>query len=134
MTIRRITPAEAKTLVDGEGYVYLDVRSVPEFDGGHPEGAYNVPFANATPSGMQPNARFVEVVAKHFAKDAKLVVGCQAGGRSAKAAALLEQAGFTAIADQLAGFGGGGGSPGWKAAGLPVATKAIAGRSYVELE
>ena len=36
--IKRVSPAEAKTLMD-EGYVYLDVRSEPEFAAGHPAGA-----------------------------------------------------------------------------------------------
>ena len=36
MEIKRITPEEAKQLLDSNtGYVYLDVRTVPEFDAGH---------------------------------------------------------------------------------------------------
>ena len=27
-----------------EGYTYVDVRSIPEFEQGHPEGAVNVPL------------------------------------------------------------------------------------------
>ena len=27
-----------------EGYIYVDVRSIPEFEQGHPEGAVNVPL------------------------------------------------------------------------------------------
>jgi rhodanese-related sulfurtransferase len=35
MEIKRITPEEAKELLDSNsGYVYLDVRTVPEFDAG----------------------------------------------------------------------------------------------------
>ena len=43
-----------------------------------------------------------------------------AGGRSFKAATALEQAGYTQIADQRAGFGGNQNEPGWASAGLPV--------------
>jgi rhodanese-related sulfurtransferase len=111
-----------------QGYVYVDVRSTPEFEQGHPAGAVLVPIAEASPVGMQPNPQFVEQVASQFAKDAKIIVGCQAGGRSARAAAMLEQNGFTNIVDQRAGFGGARGptgavvEPGWKDAGLPVET------------
>ena len=41
--VKRVTPPEASTLL-GEGWVYLDVRSIPEFDDGHPPGAANVPL------------------------------------------------------------------------------------------
>ena len=36
--ITSVTPREAKRLVDEEGYTYVDVRSVPEFEQGHPAG------------------------------------------------------------------------------------------------
>ncbi len=39
MEIKRITPEEAKELLDSKkGYLYLDVRSVQEFDTGHVPG------------------------------------------------------------------------------------------------
>ena len=44
MAVKRISPEEARDLMDKEGYVYLDVRSVPEFAAGHPTGAYNIPL------------------------------------------------------------------------------------------
>ena len=60
METKRISPAEAKALLD-EGYVYVDVRSIPEFDAGHPRGAYNVPLNHQGPNGMQPNPDFLAV-------------------------------------------------------------------------
>ena len=33
--------------------------------------------------GMAPNPRFVEIVEQHFKKDARLILGCAAGMRSA---------------------------------------------------
>ena len=95
MPVKRISPEEAKALVDGEGYAYLDVRSIPEFEAGHPRGAFNVPLNHMGPAGMSPNPEFLSVVEKSFAKDAKLVVGCKGGGRSLRAAELMQAAGYT---------------------------------------
>ncbi len=42
MEIKRITPEQTKELLDSNtGYIYLDVRTVPEFDAGHVPGAKN---------------------------------------------------------------------------------------------
>jgi rhodanese-related sulfurtransferase len=139
MTIRRISPVEAKALLDAQGYVYLDVRSVPEFDAGHPAGAYNIPLAHAGPGGMQPNPDFLAVVQASFPKDAKIVLGCKSGGRSLRAAELLQAAGYTHVVDQRAGWSGAPDAfgrvsePGWHAAGLPAATTAAPGRDYASL-
>ena len=139
MAVKRVSPEEARDLMDKEGYSYLDVRSVPEFAAGHPTGAYNVPLLDMGPMGMTPNADFMAVVEKAFPRDAKLVVGCKAGGRSAKAAAMLEQAGFTNVVDQKNGFDGapqptGGVDPGWRPRGLPTSTAAESGRAYDALK
>jgi rhodanese-related sulfurtransferase len=136
MPIKRISPAEARDLIDTQGYVYVDVRSVPEFAAGHPQGAYNVPLMNMGPGGMAPNPDFISVMAT-FPKDARLIVGCKAGGRSARAAAMLESAGYTNVIDQRAGFEGAPdpatgriGEPGWRPAGLPVTASAMPDRTY----
>ena len=76
------------------------------------------------PGGMAPNPDFLAVVEKSFPRDTRLVVGCKAGGRSAKAAAALEQAGFTNVVDQTNGYEGtplptGGVEPGLAAQGPP---------------
>ena len=139
MAVKRIGPEEARDLMDKGGYVYVDVRSVPEFAAGHPTGAYNVPLLNTGPGGMVDNPDFLSVVEKNFGKDAKLVVGCKAGGRSARAAAMLERAGYTNLADQKNGFEGtplptGGVEPGWRPKGLPTSTAAAAGRDYDALK
>jgi len=57
MNVKRVSPEEALSLVEKEGYAYVDVRSVPEFESGHPEGAYNVPLAHLGPQGMKPQPR-----------------------------------------------------------------------------
>ena len=139
MTVLRITPEEALVLLEDEGFVYVDVRSVPEFEAGHPEGAYNVPWQHRGPTGLVANPDFLAVMTARFAKDDKLIVGCQAGGRSRAAADALIAAGFTDVRDQLAGWGGARDAfgkaiePGWMACGLPMGLVAEPGRSYEEL-
>jgi rhodanese-related sulfurtransferase len=139
MTVKRVSPQEADALVKEGGHAYLDVRSIPEFDAGHPAGAYNIPLLHATPSGMRPNPDFLSVVAAAFAKDAKLVLGCRTGARSLRAAQGLLDAGFKTVVDQRAGFHGARDpfgqvqEAGWQGAGLDVATDAEPGRAYEAL-
>lgn len=117
-----------------EGYVYLDVRSVPEFEGGHPKGAYNIPLMHAGGSGMSPNVSFMEEVVKAFPKDAKIVVGCKSGGRSVGAVGIMEMAGYKDLLEQRAGFDGNGREPGWREANLPHSTTPEPGRAYADLK
>jgi rhodanese-related sulfurtransferase len=139
MSVKRVSPQDAKELVDNDGYVYVDVRSIPEFDAGHPVGAYNIPLLHMAPGGMKPNSDFLAVVEANFAKDTKLVLGCKAGGRSLRAAQGLLQEGYTQIVDQRAGFEGARDAfgqlqePGWRPAGLDVAAQSEPGRNYEEL-
>lgn len=138
-SLTRVSPDDAKKLIDDEGYLYLDVRSEPEYAAGHPAGAHNVPVMHAGPAGMQPNPDFLEVVQAVYPKDKKLVVGCKAGQRSQRAAEMLIAAGYTNIIDQRAGFEGPRNSfgavtePGWVAVGLPIET-VTPGGSYAELK
>src|SRR5262245_43281979 len=141
MSVRRVSPEEAKALMDTEGYVYVDVRSQPEFQAGHPEGAYNVPLAHMGPEGMSANPEFLSVMEKAFPKDAKLIVACAGGGRSMRAASILESAGYAQLADLHAGFEGarepGTGrmvEPGWRPKGLPVSQECPPENSYEGLK
>ena len=133
---KRVSPQEARDLMQKDGYVYVDVRSIPEFQAGHPEGAFNVPLMHMGPAGMTPNPEFLDVMQRAFPRDARLVVACKAGGRSARAAAMLESAGYTNVIDQRAGYEGtqdpatGHREPGWRPAGLPVTTDAAPGHDY----
>jgi len=134
MAVKHVSPEEALELMRGQGYAYLDVRSVPEFAQGHPAGAFNVPLIHMGPAGSQPNARFVEVVERRFAKEAPLVVGCRTSGRSQQAASILEQAGFSNLLIQQSGFVGPSPlEPGWGPKGLPASREAESGRSWDEL-
>jgi rhodanese-related sulfurtransferase len=69
------------------------------------------------------------VLEKLFPKESKLVVGCKAGGRSMRAAGMLEAAGYASVVDQRAGFEGGG-EPGWRPKGLPVSKDAPRDHTY----
>lgn len=111
----RISPAEAQAKMN-EGYTYIDVRTPEEFREGRPASAVNVPLGDD----------FVARMTARFPKDAKLVLGCKAGGRSLRAAKELLGAGYTNVLDQRAGFDAVRGpfgeitEPGWSRAGLPI--------------
>ena len=106
MSVKRVSAAEAAEMMTEAGYVYVDVRSIPEFDAGHPEGAYNIPIMQMGPRGMAPNPDFLRVFEDSFPRDAKLILGCQTGGRSLQAAQILQAQGFSDVVDQRAGFAG----------------------------
>jgi rhodanese-related sulfurtransferase len=140
MSLReQVSPREADALVREQGYLYLDVRTVPEFDTGHPPGAYNLPLTLPSAHGMLENERFVELVRTAFGASAKLVVGCASGVRSLCAAELLRAAGFREVLEQHAGMEGARDAfgrvkeKGHRAEGLPVTTETEPGRSYAEL-
>lgn len=136
MTIKHITVQQAHQ-EQGAGATYLDVRSIAEFEQGHPEGAFNIPLMHADPETrqMRPNPEFLDVVRANFPPDTQLVIGCQMGGRSAKAAEILATAGYRDVANVLGGYGGAPqfGHVGWVQAGLPVSTAAGADRDYTAL-
>jgi len=131
--LERVSPQEAKSLIDGEGYHYVDVRTPEEWAAGHPVGSTNVPWALTAPAGMTPNPEFVSAMCALHAKDAKIVVGCKAGGRSLKAANALIAAGFTSVVDQRAGWDGVRDAfgqlseKGWQPSGLPTETSTEGG-------
>jgi rhodanese-related sulfurtransferase len=139
MTHPRISAEEAHRMMTEQGYLYLDVRTEAEFAQGHPQGAYNVPIKLASPQGMTDNPRFLEVVSAAFDKQQKLVIGCKAGPRSKLAAERMIAAGYSAIAEQRAGFAGQRDAfgravePGWQAAGLPTAVAPEPGHDYAAL-
>lgn len=140
MNVKRVSPQEAKDLIDHEGYAYVDVRSVPEFEGGHPAGSYNIPLANQSPQGMQPNPDFLAVMKGNFPPGSKVILGCQSGNRSMRAAEALINMGYTHLVEQRAGWGGARDAygrvaePGWSGAGLPTEAGPDAERGYEALK
>ncbi|MFT5685472.1 MAG: sulfur dioxygenase [Myxococcota bacterium] len=83
----------------------VDVREVEEFTGalGHVDGAELVPLAS------------LDVGAAGWDRDAPVVVLCHSGGRSGRAARVLENLGFSRVASMA------GGMLAWGEAGLPTA-------------
>jgi rhodanese-related sulfurtransferase len=133
MTIKHITVQQAHQQ-QAAGATYLDVRSIPEFQQGHPAGAFNVPLLHldSQTGQMRPNPEFVAVVKANFPQHAAMVVGCKMGGRSQQACELLSSAGFEDLANVLGGWGGAPqmGHSGWVQSGLPVETAADEAREY----
>jgi rhodanese-related sulfurtransferase len=137
--VRRIPPRDAQAKLV-EGYVYVDVRTEPEFEEGHPEGALNVPFLVDGPGGRAKNPEFLRVINALFPRDAKLIVGCKTGGRSLRAAQELVADGYTDVFDQRAGWDGARDAfgkmtePGWSLEDLPAEAGPSDERGYVSLK
>ena len=130
MAVQLITSAQAIALL-GSDAIFLDVRSVPEFEAGHAPGAYNVPLMHLVGGAMTPNASFAEdLAALSLPRDATVVVSCKAGGRSARAAAMLVQLGYTRVLDHGGGWGGNATDPGWVRAGGPQPSETEPGRGH----
>jgi rhodanese-related sulfurtransferase len=140
MPIQQTTPEEAYTLLR-QGYRYIDVRTEPEFADGHPAFAVNIPVAVPDPRTRQMviNPEFLSVVEAHFAKDTKIILGCQSGGRSQRAAELLAQAGYAQVVNMQGGFGGLRDQtgrtvvPGWNECGLPICKDCSPNDTYATL-
>ncbi len=139
--MKNITAAEAFALQQ-QGHPYVDIRSSSEFQSGHPKGAFHVPLIEEDEESGQllPNPDFVRVMQATFTPDTKLLIGCQSGGRSARATQILTTFGFADVANVTGGFGGARDpmsgrviDPGWVGSGLPVETAADPGRGYAEL-
>lgn len=140
MPIQQTTPTDAHRLME-QGHRYIDVRTEEEFAGGHPAGAVNIPVAAPDPATgqMALNPDFLSVVDAHFAKDSRLIVGCQSGMRSERATEMLAQAGYTNVTNMQGGFGGARDQtgrtvvPGWRDCGLPVCADCAPENSYTRL-
>lgn len=124
------------------GATLVDVRSTREYDAGHAAGAVNVPLMepDEDTGHMAPNPDFVRVMQANFPVDQPLLLACQGGGRSARAARMLETFGYTNLVNVLGGFLGKRDpvdgrtiDPGWHECGLPTDTTPAPGGSYAEL-
>ena len=139
--MKEVSPQQAYELMQSDQeIIYLDVRSVPEYEAGHPQGAVNIPLLHFTPGlGMSPNESFQSVVEANLPKDARIIIGCKTGGRSANACQIMSQMGYTDVTNVRGGFVGASDmsgrmvEPGWSALNLPVATEAGEGADYESL-
>lgn len=81
------TSEQAHRWVD-DGALLLDVRTPEEFAAGHVEGAVNIPVQN-----------LAERMAEVGPQDRPVVVYCRSGARSARATAMLKEAGYQQLLD-----------------------------------
>lgn len=91
--IEQIAATELRDAVDrGEPMQLLDVRSPNEYEAGHVPGAINIPVGEIAgrAAGLQ--------------RDAPTAIMCEGGYRSALAASLLQQEGFTRLANITGGM------------------------------
>lgn len=138
MGIKRVSAKEAVHLAE-VGYVIVDVRTVGEYQKGHPKGALNVPFLRAGRFELKDNPDFLPIVEKLFAdKGQKLLLAGKIGKRSLAAAEALRDAGYTELCELRPGYLGIVDDQGryldngWKGLGLPSENETEGG-SYAEL-
>ena len=99
-----LSPADAVQLMNREKAVVVDVCEPAEFAAGHVVGSKNIPLA-------QFETKLASTVKN---KSLPLILVCQSGMRSGKAAAIAQKLGYEQ-AQSLAG-----GLSAWKSANLPV--------------
>ena len=103
-SITQITPKESAGLVANEFAVIIDVRTVGEWQSKHIDGAVLIPLSEL-------KSRVNEL--KQY-QGKQLIMQCAVGGRSSKAVELLQQAGFSNVANMN------GGIVAWEKANLPL--------------
>lgn len=99
-----VSPEEMQTLLQLDNIQLVDVRTPKEFKEGFIENAQNIDFKSST---------FYEAI-KKLDKNKPVIVYCHSGGRSAKCANKLKEAGFTKVYDLE------GGISKWKLEGYKV--------------
>lgn len=93
--VKQVTPAEAMALHQGGQHVFLDVRDQVEVNLGRIPGAVHV--SRGTLEGKVEAA---------VPRDAKVVIYCASGNRSAMAALTLQEMGYGDVCSLSAGFRG----------------------------
>jgi len=94
----------ATQLINREDALVVDVRDPGEYGSGHILGAKNWPLDHIDERGGEAAKR----------KEKPVIVYCDTGDRTPKAAAALRKLGFTRVVSLS------GGLSGWQQAGLPV--------------
>ena len=120
-----IPPELAWSLVSAGEARLVDVRSAEERKFvGHVPDSLHVPWATGT--SLTRNPRFVRELEAKVGKEARVLLLCRSGKRSALAAEAATKAGFTQVFNVLEGFEGEidaqqhrGGEDGWRFHQLP---------------
>jgi thioredoxin 1 len=89
-----VSKSEFKKLMENKEAQLIDVRTSGEFNGGHIVNAKNIDF-NGT--NFKSNIDKLD-------KSKPILVYCQAGGRSGKAAAMMKEMGFKKVYDLEGGY------------------------------
>ena len=89
----QISQQEAKTMMDTQDVIILDVREQEEYDSGH------IPGAVLLPVGPISEETAAAVIPE---KDSVVLVYCRSGNRSKTASAALAELGYTGVYE----FGG----------------------------
>lgn len=89
-----VSPEEMQTLLQLDNIQLVDVRTPKEYKGGFIENAQNIDFRSDT---------FTEDI-KKLDKDKPIIIYCHSGGRSAKCAKKMLEAGFTKVYDLEGGI------------------------------
>lgn len=92
-SVPTIEPAQVKAMqASGMHFVLVDVREPDEYAAGHIDGATLMPLGT------------VEANYSKLPKDAKLVVYCRSGKRSAKAVSILQSHGYDRAVSMSGGY------------------------------
>jgi len=100
-----VSAVQATQLINREDALVIDVRDPGEYGTGHIIGAKNVPLSRIDAAGS-------EIAAKR--KEKPVIVYCDNGSRSTKAASALRSQGFSKVVNLSGGLGA------WQQAGLPL--------------
>jgi rhodanese-related sulfurtransferase len=114
--VKTIAAKAYKLEVEKQGVQILDVRTAGEYQGGH--------IKNALQANWNDPSEF-DKRTQHLDKNTTVYVYCQAGGRSAAAAAYLTEKGYNVVNLE-------GGMSNWKINNLPVEGNANAIQMRVE--
>ncbi len=101
-TVDDLTVPEAPGWLDQTRALVVDVREPIEYAGGHLPGALSLPQAE------------LALHLEELPRDRDLLVVCEGGTRSARAARFLKQTGFSRVTNLVGGTGA------WRRAGLPT--------------
>ena len=92
--VKLVTATEMKSILELDDVQLVDVRSPEEYDDMHIDGAQNIDFRSPT----------FNADVKKLDKSKPVVLYCKGGGRSAKCAKILKDAGFEKIYDLEGGL------------------------------
>lgn len=90
--VRNITAGQLREELGNKDKQFIDVRTAAEYKGFHIKGFKNIPLHQ------------LEQKASLLDKDKEVVIICQSGVRSMKAAKILKKAGFTKITNVKGGI------------------------------